>query len=138
MLIICKSFLRLHLDLGDIIYGKTLSKSFLNRIESVQHKSALAIIGTIKGTSAEKLYQELGLEHLITSVGWDEFIMRDDCVYFTTRLFKTDFLNIFTALFQPLELQRDSHIFSSFSQDRVFSKLFFTKRHKRMEQTWSQ
>ena len=75
------------MDLGDIIYGKTLSKSFLNRIESVQHKSALAIIGTIKGTSAEKLYQELGLEHLITSVGWDEFIMRDDCVYFTTRLF---------------------------------------------------
>ena len=106
----------------------------MNRIESVQHKSALAIIGTIKGTSGEKLYQELGLEHLHHK----RWVRWDDCVYFTTRLFKTDFLNIFTALFQPLELQRDSHIFSSFSQDQVFSKLFFTKRHKRMEQTWSQ
>ena len=34
------------------------------KIESVQYNSALAITGTIRGTSKEKLYHELGLESL--------------------------------------------------------------------------
>ena len=33
-------------------------------MESVQHNAALAITGTIRGTSREKRYQELGLESL--------------------------------------------------------------------------
>ena len=34
------------------------------KIESVQYNVALAITGAIKGSSREKLYQELGLEYL--------------------------------------------------------------------------
>ena len=37
---------------------------FVKKIESVQYNAALAITGTIKGTSREKLYRELGLEIL--------------------------------------------------------------------------
>ena len=32
--------------------------------ESIQYNAAIAITGAIRGTSSEKLYQELGLESL--------------------------------------------------------------------------
>ena len=35
---------------------------FHQKLESIQHNSALAIAGTIRRTSTEKLYNELGLE----------------------------------------------------------------------------
>ena len=59
-----KSFIRPHLDYGDVIYDQPLNESLSNRIESVQYKAALAITGAIQGSSQKKLYQELGLEHL--------------------------------------------------------------------------
>ena len=36
--------------------------SFHQEMESIQHNAALAITSTIRGSSEEKLYQELGLE----------------------------------------------------------------------------
>ena len=39
-------------------------KSFGEKLESVQYKAALAITGAIKGTSRDKIDQELGLEPL--------------------------------------------------------------------------
>ena len=38
--------------------------SFCKKLESVQYNAALAITGTIKGTSQVKLYKEVGLELL--------------------------------------------------------------------------
>ena len=64
LLTIYKSFTRPHLDYGDVIYDQPLNESLSNRIKSVQYKAALAITGTIQGSSRKKLYQELGLEHL--------------------------------------------------------------------------
>ena len=64
LLAIYKSFIRPHLDYGDIIYDQAYTASFHQKIESVQYNSALAITGAIRGTSKEKLYQELGLETL--------------------------------------------------------------------------
>ena len=64
LLTIYKSFIRSHLDYGDIIYGQAYAASFHRKIESVQYNSALAITGAIRGTSKEKLYHELGLESL--------------------------------------------------------------------------
>ena len=63
-LTIYKSFIRPHLDYGNIIYDQTYTVSFHQKIESVQYNSALAITGAIRGTSKEKLYQALGLETL--------------------------------------------------------------------------
>ena len=59
---ICKSFISLHLDYADVIFDKPSNATFSNRIESAQYNAALAITGTIRGTSNEKLYQELGSE----------------------------------------------------------------------------
>ena len=61
---IYKAFVRPHLDYGDIIYDNPGNDTFCHKIESVQYNAALAITGAIRGTSREKLYQELGFEHL--------------------------------------------------------------------------
>ena len=57
-----KAFIRSHLDYGDIIYDQPNNDSFVRKLESIQHNAALAITGAIKGTSKERLYEELGLE----------------------------------------------------------------------------
>ena len=64
LLTIYISFTRPHLGYGDVVYDQPLNESLFSRIESVQYKVALAITGAIQGSSREKLYQELGLEHL--------------------------------------------------------------------------
>ena len=56
LLTIYKSFIRPHLDHGDIIYDETHNVSFHQKLESIRYNSALAI--------TEKLYNELGLETL--------------------------------------------------------------------------
>ena len=38
--------------------------SFHQKLESIQYNACLAITGAIRGTSKEKLYQEIGLESL--------------------------------------------------------------------------
>ena len=61
---IYKSFVRPHIDYGDIIYDQPNNDSFCDMIERVQYNAALAITGAIKGTSQLKLYKELGFESL--------------------------------------------------------------------------
>ena len=63
-MIIYKSFVRLHLDYGDILYDQAFNNYFQDRLESIQYKACLVITGAIRGTSREKLYQELDLELL--------------------------------------------------------------------------
>ena len=50
LLTIYKSFLRPHLDYGDVIYDGTFNESFQNKLESVQCNVALAITGAIRGS----------------------------------------------------------------------------------------
>ena len=64
LLTIYKSFVRPHLDYGDIIYDQPQNESFCNKLESIQYNAALAITGAIRGTSKTKLCKELGLEFL--------------------------------------------------------------------------
>ena len=63
-----------HLDYGDVIYhippkvcgfsqNNALS-NLMEKVESVQYSAALAVSGTWRGTSREKLYAELGWESL--------------------------------------------------------------------------
>ena len=54
-LTIYKSFIKAHLDYGDIIYDYPSNESFCNLIEKVQYNAALAITGAIKGTSQLKI-----------------------------------------------------------------------------------
>ena len=53
LITIFKSFIRAYLDYGDIIFDRV-----------IQYNAALAITGTVRGTTREKLYQEWGFEYL--------------------------------------------------------------------------
>ena len=64
LLITYKSFIRPHLDYGDIVYDQPNNSSLSEKIESLQYNAALAITSAIKGSSKEKLYQELVFESL--------------------------------------------------------------------------
>ena len=64
LITIYKWLIRSHLDYGDMIYDQTFNMSFQQKMESIQYNAALAITGAIRGSSREKLYQELGLESL--------------------------------------------------------------------------
>ena len=47
-----------------LLYDQACTASFHQKVESVQYNSTLAITGTIRETSKEKLYHEVGLESL--------------------------------------------------------------------------
>ena len=64
LLTIFKSFVKPHLDYGDVIYDRSYNNTFHQKMESIKYNSALAITGAMRGSSREKLYQELGLESL--------------------------------------------------------------------------
>ena len=47
-----------------MIFDQAYNKSFHEKLENFQYNASLAITGAIRGTSKEKLYQELGFESL--------------------------------------------------------------------------
>ena len=71
---IYKLHVRSHFDYCDIIYHvppvdnpyshECTQSLLMNRLESMQYNAALAVTGAWRGTSREKLYQELGWESL--------------------------------------------------------------------------
>ena len=63
-LTIYKSFIRPYLDYGYKIFDKAFNESFHAKQESLQYNTTLAITGAIRGSSIEKIYEELGLESL--------------------------------------------------------------------------
>ena len=65
LLTIHKSFVRRHLDYGDILYDKPNNENFQNKLEKVQYRACLAITGAIQGISRTKLYDEVYLHSLI-------------------------------------------------------------------------
>ena len=58
LLTIYKSFIRPHLDYGDVIYDQPHNETFCIKLESVQYNAALAISGAIHGTSQIKMHPE--------------------------------------------------------------------------------
>ena len=55
LITIFKSFIRPHLDYGNIIYDRAYNTSFHQNIESIQYNAALAITGAVRRTSREEL-----------------------------------------------------------------------------------
>ena len=64
LIIIYKAFVIPHLDYGDVLFDQVFNNSFHGKMEYIQYNACLAITGTIRGMSREKIYQELGLESL--------------------------------------------------------------------------
>ena len=108
LLTIYKSFIRPHLDYGDVIYDQPLNESPSNRIESVQYKAALAITEAIQESSRKNLYQELGLEHLHQRL-W----MRRLCLFY--KAFRSKVPKYIQSLIPSMRTSaRQLNIFTSF------------------------
>ena len=74
LLTIYKSFIRPHLDYGDILYDNPNNENFQSKLEKAQYRACLAITGAIKGTSRERLSNELGL-HSPSTRRWRSTLM---------------------------------------------------------------
>ena len=96
LLITYKSFIRPHLDYSDIVYDQPNNSSLSEKIESLQYNAALAITGAIKGSSKEKLYQELGFESLK-----DRRWMRKFC--YLSKVISSKRLSYLYDMFPPLQ-----------------------------------
>ena len=55
LITIYKSFIRPHLDYGDMIYDQTFNMSFHQKMETIHYKAALARTDAIRGSFREKL-----------------------------------------------------------------------------------
>ena len=86
LLTICKSFIRPHLDYGDILYDKPNNEKFQNKIEKVQYRACFAITSATQGTSREKSLDELGLHSLAKRHLRGKLILFIKCKSFTTRV----------------------------------------------------
>ena len=75
LLTIYKTFIRSQLDFADVIYDQACNSSFHEKLGSIQYDACLAITGEIRGTSSEKLYQELGLESLKSRRWFRNFVI---------------------------------------------------------------
>ena len=56
--------MRSRVHYADIIHDEGYNYTFHDKLKFVQYNAYLAITGAIRGVSAEKLYQDLGLESL--------------------------------------------------------------------------
>ena len=122
LLTIYKSFIRPHIDYGDVIYDQAYNQSFQTKIESFQYKASLAILGAIKGSSTEKVYQELGLESL-QSRRW----MRKLCLFYKT--FKNQSPKYLSDMIphnnQPYHLRNSDNIPNFKTNHNFFKNSFF-------------
>ena len=61
---IYKSFVRRHLDYGDILHYQPNNESFTQKIQRIQYNATLVITDAIKRKSQNKLYSKLGFGSL--------------------------------------------------------------------------
>ena len=56
LITIYKAFVRPQLDYGNVLLDPAFNVSYHEKLESIQYNACLALTGTIRGTSKEKLY----------------------------------------------------------------------------------
>ena len=54
---IYKAFVRPHVDYGDVLFHEAFSTSSHEKLEYIQDSACLALTGTVRGSSKEKLYE---------------------------------------------------------------------------------
>ena len=104
------------MDYGDTVYDRAFNESFHKKHESIQYNAAIAITGAMRGTSSEKLFQELGLESL-KSRRW----LRKLCLFYKIFHEKSS-----TYLFQLIPPKNNVYATRSSQSNKISS---FKTRH---------
>ena len=101
---------------------------FCEKLESVQYEAALAIIGTVQGTSGNKIYEELGIESL-KSRRW---YRRLSCMFEIIKEEAQNYLiNLIPKCNQTIRT-RNSHIYQSSIVKQIVSSILFSLCLKRL------
>ena len=135
LLFIYKNFIRSRLDYVDIIYDQAYNSAFHDKLESIQYNACLAITGAIRGTSTEKIYQELGLESL-KSRRW----FRKLCHFY--KIFNEISPSYLFNLIPNLNRVHNTRLSYNIPPIKVrydyFKNSFFPSAYNRKEQAWPQ
>ena len=115
-----KSFVRPHLDYGDVIYDQPSNESL--KLETVQYNAALAITGSIQGTLEVKLYKEFGLE-LLKSRRWFRSLC---CFYIKTFGLPSHLSNLISAGVHSYSTLNSEDIVTYHCRTDAFKYSFFT------------
>ena len=117
-----KSFARPHLDYADIVYDQPIKLNLCNKIETCQYNAALAITGAIKGSSKERLYQELGFKYLSSRRG-----LRKLCTFY--RILRNKFPGYLYKYILPgdrtCQTRNSNNIKQVFFRSEYFANSFF-------------
>ena len=109
-------------QLADVIYDQACNSSFPEKLESIQYNSCLAITGSIRRTSAEKFYQELGLKSL-KSRNW----FRKFCHFYKILNEKSPsyLFDLISNLNRVLETRHSNNIPAIHTRHNYFKNSFF-------------
>ena len=115
-----KAFVRPHLDYGDVIYDEAYNETFHQKPESIQCNACLALSGAIRGSSREKIYQELGLEsfqrrHWCRKLSLFYRIFKENKPVYLFNLIPTKISNYETRNTNEITLSRTKHNFFKIS-----------------------
>ena len=124
LLTIYKSFVRPHLDYGDIIYDNPENET-LNKLENVKYQACLAITGTFQGTSRESLYRDLGLECLQTRRWYRKMIFFYKILNSLAPKYLFDILPVSKNRYYSTRNQSNLELRQFFSRTKSFSNSFF-------------
>ena len=116
LLTLYKIFIRPYIDYGDIIYDQAYNASFHQKLELLQDNAFLAITGAIRGTSKEKLYEELGLN----SLQLRHWYRKLSCFY---KLFNSKHLHYF---FKLIPLRSSGYVTRNMHNIIFFKTLFLS------------
>ena len=75
LITIYKSFIRPHLDQGDVIYDQPNNDLFSDKIGQLQYKACLAITGAIQGPHGNVFTMSLDLKVLVAEGGAENFVL---------------------------------------------------------------
>ena len=77
LITIYKSFIRPHLDYGNIIYDQTFNMLFQQKMETIQYSTALAITGAIRRSFREELLVLLNTVTILTCPVYNSKVNRN-------------------------------------------------------------
>ena len=107
------------------------NETFCQMIEFVQYNAALAITGAIRGSSRDKLYQELGFESLRDRRWYRKLcfyykIRHNDCPLYLTECIPIFEMNVLSQRFPPHPLLVGTNLTQTF---KILALLKFLNEH---------
>ena len=121
-----KTFVRSQLDYADTIYDQAYNSAFHDKLESIQYNACL----TIRGTSTEKLFQELELESLKSRC-----LFRKLCHFYKIFIEKSpSYLFQLIPNFNTVHNSRLSYNFPPIKVRMIILKTYFSFSYNRVEQ----